>query len=78
MNGGTLVLGLDKGVTLVPSWRATGLFRDAGAALLGQTNFLFTPLAGRMGQEIDDMLSWVPFGAQYAMAARANHGDPGR
>lgn len=64
---------LDRGVTLASGRRVRSLLAETGADVLSETNFLFTPMGGRVGPAIDQLLSSVPAGGQFAVVARAVH-----
>jgi SAM-dependent methyltransferase len=64
---------LDAGVVLVRGNEAVAYAQRAGAASVGRSDYLFTPLGGETGRSIDRRLNRLPFGGQYVVSARAQH-----
>ena len=58
----------DADAVLVPHRRAARMLRAAGAQPVEIHNFLFSPLAGRVGSALERGCSPIPFGGQYAAA----------
>jgi len=60
----------DEDAVLVPQRRIARLLDKAGAGPVETRHFLFSPLGGRVGAEIDHVLAAFPLGGQYVSAAR--------
>ncbi len=61
---------LDKDAILLTSRETVGLLKGAGGRDARIHNYLFTPLGGNVGRDIDRALRNMPFGGQYAVSAR--------
>jgi len=60
----------DAGVRLLRPRRVVSLFHSAGADEICSVYTTFVPLRGRLAQRLEEGLSSVPLGAQYAVLAR--------
>jgi SAM-dependent methyltransferase len=59
----------DDAVLLGPK-RVTAAFRRAGADVVARRYVLFTPLDSATARDAERLVSWLPLGAQYVVAAR--------
>lgn len=62
---------LDEGVTLLKASRSRELLEQAGCTGIETRYILFTPIDGKAFEAFDDMLGWLPLGAQYMVTGRA-------
>lgn len=61
---------LDEGVTLLKSDRSRELLQHAGCTDIETRYLLFTPIDNGFFETFDDMLGWLPLGAQYMVTGR--------
>lgn len=61
---------LDEGVTLLKAARSQELLRQAGCIDVETRYILFTPIDNSAFETFDDMLGWLPLGAQYMVTGR--------
>jgi len=61
---------IDENAVLLGSRRLSRLIRDSGFVAIRSCYILFTPIDRSWARGLDRQLGWLPFGAQYFVAAR--------